>query len=114
MASEQSQETSPEEVEARVASLIEEHNRVLFIKGQPERPLCGFSQRAVGTLSRYDIDFEAVDVLSALSAYRDALESHSGWQTIPQLYVDGDFVGGSDIIVELDDRGDLEAALAVE
>lgn len=114
MASERSHETASEGIDERVTSLVEERDRVLFIKGEADRPQCGFSQRAVGTLSQYDTDFETVNVLPALSEYRDVLESLSGWQTIPQLYVDGEFIGGSDIIVELDERGELEAALEVE
>jgi monothiol glutaredoxin len=114
MASDQSAGAGPEDVSAQVDRLLEQEDRVLFIKGTPSRPQCGFSQRAVGTLAEYDVEFETVNVLSALPAYRAALESHSGWETIPQLYVDGEFVGGSDIIVELAERGDLRERLAVE
>ena len=114
MAFDPSPDISPEDVPERVDSLITDNDRVLFIKGTPRQPRCGFSQRAVGTLARYDVEFEAVNVLPALDAYREALDEHSGWETIPQLYVDGEFVGGSDIMVELADRGDLEAELTVE
>jgi len=113
MAHEPSQEADAESVEEQVGRLIAENDRVLFIKGTPQRPQCGFSQRAVGTLARHDAEFEAVNVLDALGAYREALESHSGWETIPQLYVDGEFVGGSDIIVELEERGELADSLRV-
>ena len=114
MTTESSVETDQESVQAAVDDYIESNDRVLFIKGTPQRPQCGFSQRAVGMLARYDVEFEAVDVLDALADYREALEAHSGWETIPQLYVDGEFVGGSDIVVELDERGDLEETLAIE
>jgi len=114
MTTEMPSEADPEAIEATVDDLIASNDRVLFIKGTAQRPQCGFSQRAVGTLARYDVDFETVNVLDALPAYRDALESHSDWKTIPQLYVDGEFVGGSDIIVELAERGDLEETLAIE
>lgn len=114
MAYDQSPDIEPSEVSQRVDRLLDEHDRVLFIKGTPNRPRCGFSQRAVGTLSRQDVEFETVNVLDALPAYREALESHSGWETIPQLFVDGEFVGGSDIIVELSERGDLADALEAE
>lgn len=100
-------------IRAEVDERLESTDRVLFIKGTPQQPRCGFSQRAVGTLARYDVDFEAVNVLDALPEYRSALESHSDWETIPQLFVDGEFVGGSDIIVELAERGDLEEALEI-
>jgi len=114
MTTEAPSEVDSESIHETVDELIESTDRVLFIKGTPQRPQCGFSQRAVGTLARYDVDFEAVNVLDALPAYRTALESHSDWKTIPQLYVDGEFVGGSDIIVELADRGDLAETLAIE
>lgn len=114
MAFDQSADIAPEEVPDYVDGLIADNDRVLFIKGTPRQPKCGFSQRAVGTLARYDVEFEVVDVLPALDAYREALNEHSGWETIPQLYVEGEFVGGSDIIVELAERGDLAERLAVE
>ncbi|MUV90727.1 glutaredoxin [Halapricum sp. CBA1109] len=111
MAFDQSQNVAPEDVPERVETLLDSEDRVLFIKGTPQQPQCGFSQRAVGTLARRDVEFECVNVLPALAAYREALESHSGWETIPQLYVDGEFVGGSDIIVELEERDELASAL---
>lgn len=114
MAFDPSPDIDVEEVPTRVDRLLESNDRVLFIKGTPDRPKCGFSQRAVGTLSQYDVDFETVNVLPALEAYREALESHSGWKTIPQLFVDGEFIGGSDIMVELDEQGELGDRLAVE
>ncbi len=114
MAHDRSATPDTRDTAAQVTRLIEQEPRVLFIKGTPERPQCGFSQRAVGTLARYGVDYASVNVLSALPEYRDALESHSGWETIPQLYVDGEFIGGSDIIVELAERGELEERLTVE
>lgn len=100
-----------ESIQTEVDQLLESTDRVLFIKGTPQQPRCGFSQRAVGTLARYDVDFEAVNVLDGLAEYRSALESHSGWETIPQCYVDGTFVGGSDILAELEEQGELAARL---
>jgi len=114
MATETPSATESESIHEAVDEYIGSNDRVLFIKGTSQRPQCGFSQRAVGTLARYDVDFETVNVLDALAEYREALESHSNWQTIPQLYVDGEFVGGSDIIVELAERGDLEETLEIE
>jgi len=100
-----------ESVADRVDRAIADNEVVLFMKGTPQRPQCGFSQRAVGLLSEHRTDFAAVDVLEALPAYRDALEEHSGWETIPQTYVDGEFVGGSDILAEHAERGDLAEVL---
>jgi monothiol glutaredoxin len=99
-------------VRERVDRTIESSDAVLFMKGDPGSPRCHFSDRAHGLVSQYADDIEYVNVLDALEAYREALEPHSGRQTIPQLFVDGEFVGGSDILAELDDRGELEARLA--
>src|SRR6056297_770119 len=100
-----------EAIRQRVDETIETSDGVLFRKGTPERPRCGFSQRAAGLIAQYRDAFAVVNVLEVLPAYRAALESHSGWETIPQTYVDGEFVGGSDILAELDERGHLRARL---
>jgi len=102
---------SPDEVRERVDDAIAENDVVLFMKGTPLMPQCGYSRRALGLIQQHREDLETVDVLPALDAYREALESHSGWETIPQTYVDGEFVGGSDVLAELDERGDLAAEL---
>jgi monothiol glutaredoxin len=104
-------ELSEEEVRERVDSAIENNDVVLFMKGTPMMPQCGYSRRAVGLIGQHRDDIETVDVLEALDAHRAALEDHSGWETIPQTYVDGEFVGGSDVLAELDERGELEAEL---
>lgn len=104
--------SSDRDIQARVDEAIAENDLVLFMKGTPNRPQCGFSQRAVGILRRYQTDVTTVDVLGEdLAAYREALASHSGWETIPQAYVDGEFVGGSDILVELHEADELAARL---
>lgn len=101
-----------EEVEDRVDSAIADHDVVLFMKGDEHMPQCGYSDRAVTLISRHREDFETVDVLESLDEYRTALEQHSGWETIPQTFVDGEFVGGSDILLELEERDDLGAKLS--
>ena len=98
---------SEEEIRARVDDLIESNDVVLFMKGNRLMPQCGYSARAVELLGKHREEFETVDVLPALDAYRAALKDHSGWETIPQAYVEGEFVGGSDILAELDERGEL-------
>jgi len=103
--------TAPESVQDRVDRAIADHDVVCFMKGTPQRPRCGFSQRAVGLIGERRDSFETVNVLDELPAYRAALETHSGWETIPQIYVDGEFVGGSDVLEELAEQGDLEATL---
>jgi monothiol glutaredoxin len=102
---------SAEEVQAAVDDAIESNDVVLFMKGNRLMPQCGYSQRAVNLISQYVEEFETVDTLPALGEYRAALEDHSGWETIPQTFVDGEFVGGSDILAELDERGELEETL---
>ncbi|WEL21574.1 glutaredoxin family protein [Halorhabdus sp. BNX81] len=103
--------TDAETVTEYVERVIEENDVVLFMKGTPQRPQCGFSQRAVGLIRAHRDDFETVDVLDALPEYRAALEAQSGWETIPQTYVDGEFVGGSDILAEHEESGDLAETL---
>ncbi|MDS0293352.1 glutaredoxin family protein [Halogeometricum luteum] len=98
---------SEEEIRERVDDLIESNEVVLFMKGNRLMPQCGYSARAVELLGKHREEFETVDVLPALDAYRAALNEHSGWETIPQAYVKGEFVGGSDILSELDERGEL-------
>jgi monothiol glutaredoxin len=98
----------------RVDSAIADNDVVLFIKGNRLMPQCGYSKRALELVSQYREEFETVDTLEALEEYRVALDEHSGWETIPQTYVDGEFVGGSDVLAELDERGELEATLTDE
>ena len=100
-----------EEVTEFVDQTIEDNDVVLFMKGTALMPQCGYSRRALGLLSQYTEDVETVDVLESLPEYREALSAHSGWETIPQTFVDGEFVGGSDVLAELDERGELAATL---
>jgi monothiol glutaredoxin len=104
-------ECSPDEARQRAESAIADNEVVLFMKGTELMPQCGYSRRALGLVSTYREEFETVDVLEALPTYREALEEHSGWETIPQVYVDGEFVGGSDVLAELDERDELAATL---
>jgi monothiol glutaredoxin len=109
------EELSAEEVEERVDSAIADEDVVLFMKGTRLMPQCGFSMRAVELLDKHRGDeFETVNVLDNLDAYREALSSHSGWETIPQTYVDGEFIGGSDILAEMEERDELESTLRAD
>jgi monothiol glutaredoxin len=103
-----------ETVTERVDAAIDENEVVLFMKGNELMPQCGYSDRALGLISQYRDEFETVDVLESIDEYRTALEAHSGWTTTPQTYVDGEFIGGSDVLAELDEQDDLEPALAGE
>ena len=105
---------SPEEVQERVDTAIEDNEVALFIKGTELMPQCGYSRKALGLIGQYRDDVEVVNVLDALDEFREALDAHSGWETIPQTYVDGEFVGGSDILEELDERGELAETLGVD
>jgi monothiol glutaredoxin len=98
---------SQDAVDDIVDAAIENNDVVLFMKGTAARPECGFSERAVGLVADHRPDVHTVNVLQSLDEFRTALESHSGWDTIPQTFVDGEFVGGSDVLAELDERGDL-------
>lgn len=103
-----------EEVTRRVEGAIEDNEVVLFMKGNRLMPQCGFSQRALELITQYREDVECVDTLESLDEYRAALSEHSGWETTPQTYVDGEFIGGSDILAEMDERGELEETLAAK
>lgn len=101
-------------VQERVDDAIADNEVVLFMKGSAMMPQCGYSKRAIGILQQYRDDVETVDALQNLDAFRAALNEHSGWETIPQAFVDGEFIGGSDIIAELDERGELAEKLGVD
>lgn len=111
MAFDPSPDLSTQEVKERVDEVLKQEDIVLFMKGTEMMPQCGFSRRALGLIKQHREDVETVNTLDALDAYREALEAHSGWETIPQTYVDGEFVGGSDILAELDERGELAGTL---
>ncbi|WP_222918867.1 glutaredoxin domain-containing protein [Natrinema sp. SYSU A 869] len=103
-----------EEVNEQVTETLEENEVVLFMKGTELMPQCGYSRKALGLIDQYRDDYETVDVLESIDEFRAALNEESGWETIPQTFVDGEFVGGSDILEELEERGELEATLADE
>ncbi|NBC35478.1 Grx4 family monothiol glutaredoxin [Novosphingobium sp. FSY-8] len=96
---------------ARIADIVNSHDVVLFMKGTPLFPQCGFSSRAVGILERLGVEFHGVDVLQDMDI-RQGIKAYSDWPTIPQLYVKGEFLGGSDIMMEMYEAGELAAVLA--
>jgi monothiol glutaredoxin len=93
-----------------IAEAISEHKVILFMKGNPEAPACGFSARTVAILQSLDTPFAAVDVLPD-PRIRQELSALSNWPTIPQLFVDGELVGGCDIVTEMYESGELEQVL---
>ena len=98
----------------KVEELIRENPVLLFMKGTPEQPQCGFSMRVVQVLENYGVEYGAVDVLPALQPLREVTAEISDWQTFPQLYVNGELLGGCDIVEEMNDSGELATLLGVE
>ncbi len=93
-----------------IAKTVAEHPVVLFMKGVPEQPQCGFSAVVVQILDHLGADFVGVNVLQS-EPLRDGIKTYSDWPTIPQLYVQGEFVGGADIVREMFQSGELKALL---
>ena len=98
-------------VQARIGALVAQNDVLLFMKGTPLFPQCGFSSTAVQILERLGVQFESVDVL-ADPEIRAGVKQFSDWPTVPQLYIKGEFVGGSDIMMEMFRSGELEDLLA--
>ena len=96
----------------RIESILGANRVVLFMKGQPAMPQCGFSAKAVGALQDLGVDFAHVNVL-ADGEIREGIKAYGDWPTIPQLYVDGELVGGSDIVLQMANSGELSALLGV-
>jgi monothiol glutaredoxin len=99
-------------VQDRIEREISEHDVVLFMKGTPVFPQCGFSSVVVQVLSHLGVKFKGIDVLSD-PALRQGIKAFSDWPTVPQLYVKGEFVGGCDIVREMFETGELAQLLAI-
>jgi monothiol glutaredoxin len=96
-----------------IAEAIGDNKIILFMKGTPEQPACGFSARTVATLQALDTPFAAVDILPD-PRIRQELSALSNWPTVPQLFVGGELVGGCDIVMEMYESGELAQVLGVE
>ena len=96
-----------------IQEAIRDNDVILFMKGTPEQPMCGFSMRTAGALQDVGVPFAAVDVLPD-PRIRQELSALSNWPTIPQLFIDGKLVGGCDIVLEMYESGELAEALGVE
>ena len=94
----------------RIAGIVSSNDVVLFMKGTPLFPQCGFSSKAISILDHLGVTYESVDVLQDMEV-RQGIKSFSDWPTIPQLYVKGEFVGGSDIMLEMYEAGELQDML---
>jgi monothiol glutaredoxin len=95
---------------ARIDEIVKSNDVVLFMKGTELFPQCGFSARAIAILNHLDVPFATVDVLQD-AEIRQGIKAYSDWPTIPQLYVKGEFVGGSDIMMEMVEAGELQQLL---
>ena len=98
---------------ARIEALVKSNDVVLFMKGTALFPQCGFSSRAIAILDHLGVSYETVDVLQD-QEIRTGIKDYSDWPTIPQLYVKGEFVGGSDIMMEMFESGELQQLVAAE
>ncbi len=99
------------EANTRIAEIVSSNDVVLFMKGSPLFPQCGFSSKAIAILDHLGVAYGSIDVLQDQEV-RQGIKAYSDWPTIPQLYVKGEFVGGSDIMMEMYEAGELQQLLA--
>jgi monothiol glutaredoxin len=90
--------------------IIQENQIVLFMKGTANQPMCGFSFKVANILNEHNVKFQDINVLES-NELREGIKEYSNWPTIPQLYVNGEFLGGCDIVTEMEESGELEALL---
>ena len=100
-------------VNERIDEIVKKNDVVLFMKGTPLFPQCGFSSKAIAILDHLGVTYESVDVLQDMEI-RAGIKDYSDWPTIPQLYVKGEFLGGSDIMMEMYEAGELQAMVEAE
>ena len=100
-----------DDAQTRIAQAVQSADVLLFMKGTPLFPQCGFSSRAIAILDHLEVEYATVDVLQD-QGIRQGIKQFSDWPTIPQLYVKGEFVGGSDIMMEMYEAGELNELLA--
>jgi monothiol glutaredoxin len=102
--------STPEDIQDQIREAVEKTPVLLFMKGSPLQPQCGFSARVVQVLERHGVPYKSVDVL-ADPAVREGIKRFASWPTVPQLYAGGEFVGGCDIVLELEGTGELAEIL---
>ena len=100
------------EIDARIQSTIDENKIVIFMKGSPSFPMCGFSAATIEVFNAMDVPYETVDVLQD-PELREGIKVFSRWPTIPQVYVKGEFIGGSDILISMYNSGELKEKLEI-
>ena len=98
------------EIKEKIKKLIDDNNVCLFMKGTPDSPQCGFSMAVSNVLKHLKVNFNGVNVLDD-EALRQGIKDYSDWPTIPQLYIKGEFIGGSDIVKEMFEKGELKELL---
>lgn len=101
------------DVQQRIGELVQSHDIVLFMKGSASFPMCGFSGRAIQILKACGVDTKTIQTVNVLddAEIRQGIKEFSNWPTIPQLYVKGEFIGGSDIMMEMYESGELQQVL---
>jgi monothiol glutaredoxin len=99
--------TMTQSVQEKIDALVKNNKLLIFMKGTPQFPQCGFSAATVQILSSVGYPFEAVNVLED-NDIRNGIKAYSNWPTIPQIFVDGEFIGGCDILIEMHNRGELK------
>ena len=99
------------DTDQRISEIVNANDVVLFMKGTPLFPQCGFSSKAIAILEHCGVAYDSVDVLQDMEV-RQGIKAYSDWPTIPQLYVKGEFVGGSDIMMEMFEAGELQQLMA--
>ncbi|AVH63383.1 monothiol glutaredoxin [Nostoc sp. 'Peltigera membranacea cyanobiont' N6] len=104
--------TMTPELKEKIDNLLQENKILVFMKGNKLMPQCGFSNNVVQILNTLGVPFETVDVLSD-SEIRQGIKEYSNWPTIPQVYINGEFLGGSDILIELYQKGELQQKVEV-
>jgi monothiol glutaredoxin len=102
-----------EEIRDFISNAIDENPVMLFMKGTPQQPACGFSARTAGTLNALGVQYSALDILPD-PRIRQELSGLSGWPTIPQLFVEGELIGGADIVAEMYESGELAEKLGAD
>src|ERR687886_2390114 len=100
------------ELKERIDNLVSQNKIVVFMKGNKLMPQCGFSNNVVQILNTLGVPYETVDVLSDYDI-RQGIKEYSNWPTIPQVYINGEFVGGSDVLIELYQKGELQEIVEV-
>ena len=105
-----------DDIQQKIDALVKNHPIVLFMKGNASFPMCGFSGRAIQILKACGVDTKALTTVNVLEdeEIRQGIKEYSNWPTIPQLYVKGEFIGGSDIMMEMYESGELKQLLGSE